>query len=252
MNGPAVYQADMSLSGKLRRRLVRLMARRPAKLDLQRPMVSFTFDDAPHSAATVGAEILEAHGARGTYYVAAGLAGQDGPAGRYASAEQMIAVERAGHELACHTYSHLDCGLAGAAQIAADVARNVEALQQWGARPATNFAYPYGDVCLDAKQSLGGRYDVLRALHPGVIRTGVDLNQAPSVGVEGPDGASLAQTWLKCAAASKTWLILYTHDVADQPSIWGCTPADLKALVAEAVALGFDIVTVAEGAKRLG
>ena len=38
-------------------------------------MVSFTFDDLPKSAVTTGAGMLEAHGARGTFYVSGGLVG---------------------------------------------------------------------------------------------------------------------------------------------------------------------------------
>jgi len=246
------YSADRSLRGKLRRRLVRGLARRPARLDLERPMVSFTFDDAPQSAATVGARILEAQDVRGTYYVAAGLAGAQGAVGRNATAAEMIAAQSLGHELACHTFSHLDCGQADWARIAADVDRNTEALAAWGARPATNFAYPYGDVSLDAKRALGGRYTVLRALHSGLIRTGVDLNQAPAVGIEGPGGEAKAMGWLERAARRRAWLILYTHDVADSPTPWGCTPSTLRTLVAAALRLQFDVVTVAEGAKRLG
>lgn len=214
-------------------------------------MLSFTFDDAPQSAVLAGARILQAHGLRGTYYVAAGLAGRKGPVGRYASAEEMLAAEAAGHELACHTFSHLDCGQASGARISADVDQNVAALNAWGARPATNFAYPYGDVCLAAKRALGGRFDLLRALHPGLIETGCDLNQAPAVGIEGEDGRAFAERWLERAARRKAWLILYTHDVDGRPSPWGSTPATLEALILAARRLEFDIVTVAEGAARL-
>jgi peptidoglycan/xylan/chitin deacetylase (PgdA/CDA1 family) len=38
-------------------------------------MVSFTFDDIPKSAATIGAAILEEYDARGTFYVSGGLVG---------------------------------------------------------------------------------------------------------------------------------------------------------------------------------
>src|SRR5262245_52879038 len=38
-----------------------------------RKVVSFTFDDFPRSAARVGAEVVEAHAARATYYVSMGL-----------------------------------------------------------------------------------------------------------------------------------------------------------------------------------
>ena len=39
-------------------------------------MVSFTFDDVPKCAATVGATILEEYGGRATFYVAGCLVSQ--------------------------------------------------------------------------------------------------------------------------------------------------------------------------------
>ncbi len=245
------YVADASLRGKLRRRAVRLLARRPARRSPQRPMISFSFDDAPATAVGIGAQILEGHGLRGTYFVSAGLADTHGPMGRYAGQAELMALAAKGHELACHTFSHLDCGRARAAAISADIERNRLALDEWGAPAAATFAYPYGDVSLDAKQVLQRRYGLLRGLHPGLIEAGVDLNQAPAVGVEGPDGESRARRWLWRAAERKAWLILYSHDVDDQPSPWGCTPGALAALVKLAVDGGFDVVTVAEGVRRL-
>lgn len=246
----AVYHPDLSLKGKLRRRLVRLVERRPARLKLDRPMVSFSFDDAPATAATTGAALLEARGVKGTYYVAAALAERDGPMGRFASLEQMREAAQAGHEIACHTFSHLDCGQASAAAITADVDRNAQALD--GCPPATTFAYPYGDVSLQAKQALGGRFNLLRSLHHGLITDGGDLNQTPAVGVEGPNGEAVALRWLKAAKARKAWLILYTHDVAEQASAWGCTPDAFARLIDTALAQDFEVVTVAEGARRCG
>jgi peptidoglycan/xylan/chitin deacetylase (PgdA/CDA1 family) len=92
----------------------------------------------------------------------------------------------------------------------------------------------------------------MRALHCGVVTAGSDLNQAPAVGVEGPDGEALAMGWLQRAARRKAWLILCMHDVADTPSPYGCTAAALERLVDAALAHGFEPVTVAEGAMRLG
>lgn len=245
------YSADRSLAGKLRRRLVRLAARRPARRGADRPMVSFTFDDIAASAATTGAAILEAQGVRGSYFISAGLAGGRGPMGAYAARDAILALQAAGHELACHTYSHLDCGQADAAAIAADAERNQAALRAWGVRPSQTFAYPYGDVSLAAKRALGGRYSLLRALHPGLVGRGTDLNQVPSVSLEGPRAAQTALHWLKRAVESRTWLILCGHDIADQHSPWGCAPAVLDELVRAALAAGCDVVTVAEGARRL-
>jgi peptidoglycan/xylan/chitin deacetylase (PgdA/CDA1 family) len=245
------YAADRSLKGKLRRRFARLMARRPAPCGPERPTVSFSFDDAPATAVEQGAAILEAAGLRGTYFVAAGLAGRTGVMGRDASGEELMTAHRAGHELACHTFSHLDCGQAARAQIVSDAARNSDAFRAWGAPPPTTFAYPYGDVSVAAKRALGGRFGVLRALHHGLIGPGSDLNQAPAVGIEGADGEAIASAWIDRAAQANAWLILYTHDVTDQPSPFGCTPDALKRLVDEALEAGCEVVTVAEGAKRV-
>jgi peptidoglycan/xylan/chitin deacetylase (PgdA/CDA1 family) len=251
MSEVAAYSADRSLKGKLRRRLVRLVARRPARRGPDRPMVSFSFDDAPATALADGRAVLEAHGLRGTYFIAAGLAGTTGPMGPNAASQAVMRAARAGHEIACHTYSHLDCGQADQRTIEADVDRNTAALSAWGAAPATTFAYPYGDVSLAAKKALGSRYDVLRGLHHGLIEVGTDLNQAPAVGIEGPDGEAVAHAWIDRAAARRGWLILYTHDVVEPPSPFGCTPAALQRLIEHALAAEAEVVTVAEGARRL-
>ena len=251
MDPVEAYSPDRSLRGKLRRRLAQWVDRRPARFDPARPMVSFCFDDAPASALAEGAARLEAHGARGTFYIAAGLAGRQGPMGRYGARKDVLAAAASGHDIGCHTYSHLDCGGAGAAAIAADAARNQKTLARWGLPPSTSFAYPYGDVSRAAKQALAPRYGLLRALHHGLIEAGSDLNQAPAVGIEGPGGEALALRWLDRAADRKVWLILYTHDVADTPSPWGCAPAALDRLVSAARNSGFDIVTVAEGVGRM-
>ena len=62
----------------------------------------------------------------------------------------------------------------------------------------------------------------------------------------------MANGWLDKAKARKAWLILYTHDVSETPSQWGCTTGALERLIDRAVAEGFDVVTVAEGARRIG
>lgn len=250
-NRVEAYSPDRSPKGKFRRRFVRLFARRAARLELNRPMLSFTFDDPAATATATGAKLLETRGLRGTFFVAAGLAGREGPMGRYASREEIVAVADRGHEVGCHTYSHIDCGRAIAAAIGADVDRNAATLRMWGLPKPVSFAYPYGDVSAAAKQVLGRRFEMLRALHKGFISDGSDLHQAPAVGIEGPTGEAEAAEWLDRAAARGGWLILYTHDIADQPSPWGCAAAALTRLIDAGIARGFDIVTVAEGLRRI-
>jgi peptidoglycan/xylan/chitin deacetylase (PgdA/CDA1 family) len=218
------YHADNSWRGKIRRRAVRLAARRPARAPTG-PMISFCFDDAPASAAEAGAAILERRGLKGSYFIAAAMAGTDVATGRMADATAVRRLADAGHEVGCHTYSHLDCGQATAEDAVEDVARNAA--------------------------TLAGRFALMRALHPGLVTAGADLNQAPAIGVEGADGEAHARRWLNRARGRKAWLILYTHDVAEDPTPWGCTPAALERLADTALGAGFEVVTVAEGARRV-
>jgi len=244
------YTADRSLYGKLRRRVARVMHVRPARLDMSRPMVSFTFDDAPGSAAITGAAILERHNVHGTYFICAGLMGRPCHLGAYARVDEVKALAAAGHEIACHTFSHLDCGKASSRDIAHELDRNQQALRNMHLAPSQTFAYPYGDVSRQAKSLLNTRYLASRALHHGLITTGTDLNQTPGVGIEGEDSETTAMHWLRKAAAVPAWLVLYTHDVRENPSPWGCTPDVFERVVAAACAMGFEIVTYAEGARR--
>lgn len=246
------YSADRTLYGKLRRRLAQAVTRKPARLHgLARPLLTLSFDDAPVSAAENGARILARHGLLGTYFISAGLMGKDSHLGHFARVDEVKALAAAGHEIACHTFSHLDCGKATAARIACNLDQNLTALRHMGIRPPVTFAYPYGDVSPQAKTVLDARYLAARALHHGLITTGSDLNQAPAVGIEGACGEQTALAWLDRAAKTpSSWLVLYTHDVRAEPSDWGCTPEALDRLIVAALGLGFDIVPFAEGARR--
>ena len=245
------YEPDRSLKGKLRRRLVRLAHRRPLTVGPKGPMLSISFDDAPATAALAGAKILEARGLKGTYYVSAGLAGQEAPMGVCATGADYQRLSAAGHEIACHTHSHIDCGQATGPEALADCERNRARLAAWSEAPLRSFAFPYGDVSAGPKQALSEKFTTLRGLHHGVITAGSDLNQVPAVGIEGPGGEATAMTWLETAASRRAWLILYTHDVADTPSAWGCTPASLERIIARAVELDFRIGPVGEIADEL-
>ncbi len=71
------------------------------------PLVSFTFDDVPDSAYTNGAAVLEQHGVRGTFYIATGTLGAADSHWRVIGRDQVRALHERGHEIGCHTFSHV-------------------------------------------------------------------------------------------------------------------------------------------------
>ena len=247
----APYRPDLSLKGKLRRRLVRLQHRRPAPRGPERGWVTFSFDDAPETAVETGAAVLEARGIAATYFICAGLAGTRAHLGRYADASQVRAAAARGHEIACHTFSHLDCGGASAAEVEADLARNARAFADWGVAPAQTFAYPYGDVSGPAKRVLGARFALSRALQPGRIGVGADLAQAPATSMDGPRGEASTLAALHETAGRGGWLILFAHQVTPEPGEFAVHPDALARMADAARGLRLEPVTAAEGARRL-
>jgi peptidoglycan/xylan/chitin deacetylase (PgdA/CDA1 family) len=246
-----VQHADSSLRGKLRRRRARLWRSRPLRVAPPVPIVSFTFDDIAESAAEAGAAALEARGVRGAFYISAALCGREGPMGRYADAEAVRRLAHAGHEIGCHTYTHLECGPADPDRLAREVEINAASLTELCGAPPETFAYPLGDVSCSAKRELAPRFRLMRALHPGLVSRGSDLDQAPSVPVDGPDGEARAALWIERAARRRSWLILCLHDVADRPSPWGCTPETLARLIDRAQQTGCEILPVARALDRI-
>ena len=252
MGESAEFERRHTLAGKLGRETARLIARRPAAKSPAAAMVSFTFDDAPASAATTAAAKLEAAGYRGTYFVSAGyMDGADGPIAPYADWTAIEGLAARGHEIACHTHGHRNCAVIGPAQSVAEIERNAQAFERHRLAAPTTFAYPFGDLSGAAKGALAPRFALLRATHPGLIARGSDLNQAPAVAIEGPEAAQTGIGWLERGKAAGAWLILYTHDVTVAPSPYGCTPAAFDAVVHRTAELGLEVVTVAEGAARL-
>ena len=47
------------------------------------------------------------------------------------------------------------------------------------------------------------------------------------------------------------WLIIFTHDVREQPSPWGVTPEDYDLLLGAIYASGADVVTVGDMVRRI-
>ena len=247
-----IYRADPSLRGKLRRRLVRLYHRHPAMTAPPGPMISFSFDDAPRSAATTGASILETYNARGTFLVCGALTGTTFTTGLLASDAELVDLHRRGHEIGCHTLDHIDCGQMDELTIRRSLDANAGVLTGLGLPSPTAFAYPYGDVSSGAKRAVATRFRLARGLHPGLVGKGTDLHQAPALGLEGEQSLAQARHWMARALRETAWLILFTHNVHDDPGEFDISSAGFEGLVRDAKGQGFQFVTLSEGARLVG
>jgi peptidoglycan/xylan/chitin deacetylase (PgdA/CDA1 family) len=201
------------------------------RLRNEAPMVSFTFDDIPKSAATIGAGILEDHGVRGTFYVSGGLVSTtSSPHWVAVDAPDIVALHRRGHEIGCHTFSHSRACDLDAAALAAEIEQNRRYLLSVDPSiKIENFAYPFGYGSFWRKQQLKAAFQSCRGIVPGVNSGTVDLQFLRAMPlIDQHIDRDAIERALDETQINNGWLIFYGHDVAEAPSPYGCSPALLN------------------------
>ena len=215
---------------KVSHRLARHFRVQPFQLRNKAPMVSFTFDDIPKSAATTGAGILEHHGVRGTFYVSGGLVGATSPHWVAADAPDIAALHRRGHEIGCHTFSHRRTCDLDAASLRAEIEQNRRYLHSVDPTiKIENFAYPFGYGSFGRKGQLKAAFQSSRGIVPGVNSGTVDLQFLRAMPlIDCHIDRDAIERALDETHINNGWLIFYGHDVVEAPSPYGCSPALLS------------------------
>ena len=215
------------------------------------PMISFTFDDFPRSALTVGGRILTDHGWRGTYYGAMGLMGRNSSEGPMFTRADLDDLLTAGHELACHTLDHTSCLAVSAGKFVNGCANNRrQAAAMLNGHRLRNLSFPHGHVTLAAKHLLRLAYDTCRSIEWGINTDPVDLGFLRANPIYSRLTIEPVKQLIETNRQAKGWLILYTHDVAIDPSPCGCTPEYFQEVLGCVLNSGAEVVTIREGASR--
>jgi peptidoglycan/xylan/chitin deacetylase (PgdA/CDA1 family) len=231
----------------MRRSVLAASCQRRSLLRNETPVVSFTFDDFPRTALSVGGEILKAAGARGTYYAAIGLMGTISEVGEQFRRKDIDNLLRDGHELGSHTFSHVSSRRMPAPRFCDEVLKGQLAIDELLGEPGPrSFAFPFGDVTLRAKQRISGNVASSRSIWGGFNGPVLDLNllRAHSL-YGGRDAFPRIRELIAENVRRKSWLIFYTHDITDRPSPYGCTP-ELLELAVSCAARYSEIRTVAD------
>jgi peptidoglycan/xylan/chitin deacetylase (PgdA/CDA1 family) len=249
-----MYPDWSSLKARVSNKLARHLRLAPFCLRNQSPMVSFTFDDAPESAATVGAGMLDEYDARATFYISGGLVDKWSGHWNGINAEAIVELHRSGHEVACHTFSHVRAIDLDAAAMAAEIEKNRNYLLSLDASiRIENFAYPYGVGSVLRKGQLGKIFHSSRGIVPGVNSGIVDLQYLRSTPLINRDiDINGIDRVFDEAVANSGWLIFYSHDVAAEPSPYGCSPSLLRHALDAAIRRKIPILNVADALRCAG
>ncbi len=238
---------------KMRRRGGRYLDVRPVPVTPERGVFSLSFDDIPETAWTEAGPILAEHDVKATYSVCGGFEGGQNLDLPQFTTEHLQALFAAGHEVGCHTFSHLSSLRASTAAYAADLDRNAYwVAERLDGHRMQTFAWPFGDISVIGKGVVAERFGLARGIRDGVNVGRADRAAVQAIGLEsrrlpGYDlDALMAET-----ATKKGWLIAYGHDVMDGPTPYGCTPDDLDRVIRLAKAAGLEIRPVGEAWARM-
>jgi peptidoglycan/xylan/chitin deacetylase (PgdA/CDA1 family) len=227
--------------------LSRWAAQRVVPLRNRQPLVSFTFDDFPRTALALGGSILQAHHLRGTYYTALGLMNRaESPVGPTFTRDDLPAAIGAGHELGCHTFSHCHAWNTPPDEFEQSLLANQNALREL--LPDAGFktmSYPIGVPRPRTKRITGGYFAACRGGGQTFNAGTMDLNNLRALFIEKAT-PEFMQAVIQQNAQSSGWLIFATHDVAEQPTRFGCTPQRFETVVRQAVESGAAILPVSE------
>jgi peptidoglycan/xylan/chitin deacetylase (PgdA/CDA1 family) len=240
-------------SGVLRR-AARHYRSKPFAMRNAAPLVSFTFDDVPDSAYINGATVLENHGVRGTFYIAGGTLGSADAHWRVIDRVQVRALHDQGHEIGCHTFSHVPVERLSARALAEECRRNREMLLDMCPDiQLTNFCYPFGRASLTRKLELQKQFDTCRGIYEGINAATIDLGMLRVIELyDRTLTPEKLQTVLRETRERNGWLIFYTHDVATPPSWIGCSPRLLQTVVEAVQAEGMPCLTIRDALTAIG
>lgn len=111
-------------------------------------VVTFTFDDGSASQTT-GAEVLQRHGMRGTFYVISGAIASPG----YLGHEQLRRIAEQGHEIGGHTVTHPDLTQVSPDEMRRQICDDRANLSRWGYQ-VTSFTAPFDEVDDDVRGAI--------------------------------------------------------------------------------------------------
>jgi peptidoglycan/xylan/chitin deacetylase (PgdA/CDA1 family) len=169
-----------------------------------------------------------------------------------ATAGDVDALHRAGHEIGCHTHDGVPVDELRPAELARQVELSAEAFRGGAAdRRFSSFSYPAGAVTVAAKRQLARRFASLRGATPG-LNTGVaDLALLRSVEIGDPTVGRTPEQWLDLAHAEGGWLVFHCRDVDGGSPGGGATSEQLDRTVTRACDLGFEVLPVRHAIGRL-
>ena len=208
-----------------------------------RAVVSLTFDDGYDNEYTQALPLLNKYGFHSTQFIITDLIGQSG----YMTSAQVIAMNKAGNEMASHTVTHNDLTQESTSTLTNELSASKTQLGKWSAQTPTDLAYPYGLYNNTVVSYVKQYYTAARGVEDGL--NSKDNWNPYDIKVQNIyDNTTTAQVadWVKQAQMTNTWLVFVYHSVNPDTSagLYNVTPTQLDSQLSAIKASGVTVETM--------
>jgi peptidoglycan/xylan/chitin deacetylase (PgdA/CDA1 family) len=235
------------------RRFARWFGRRPCLIQMESPVISFTFDDFPRSALLTGGPILEQFGVTGTFYASMGLMGTIAPTGEIFHLEDLKRLTDGKHEIGCHTFDHCHAWNTRPKDFEASIVRNTQALRSvLPDAEIKTLSYPIANPRPDTKRRAAKYFQGCRSGGQTYNAQTCDLNGLDAFFLEqSRDNLGAIKKIIDANCRDRGWLIFATHDVGDNPTPYGCKPSFFEDVVRYSVDSAATLLPVSQALELI-
>ena len=242
------------IAWKYKKLLAKHLYCKTVSLKINKPIISFSFDDAPRTAFINGGKILKTYGAEATFYVSFGLLGSDSPSGAIGLQADLRCALDNGHEIGCHTYDHKNSWKTETDLFVQSVLKNSQALSTLF--PETTFlslAYPICAPRPQTKKIIGKLFRCCRGGGQTFNVGKTDLNLLKAFFLDLRTGVKVKEIkqLIDKNIEAGGWLIFATHDINDNPSLYGCSKKFFDEVVKYAAHSNALILPVGKACERV-
>ncbi|GMX58355.1 MAG: hypothetical protein MCSN_0090 [Candidatus Microsyncoccus archaeolyticus] len=178
------------------------------------PMITFTFDEAYHSAYSEAYPILTKYGYTGTVYVPTDFVGQPG----HLTLTELWALQNNAWEIGSQGKTYSDLTTLDETELSEEILGSRASLESnflhiWG------FASPYGKYNEEVLNLTSTQYLYHRTINPGLNNIPLAEDQVyelKAVNVTSETTVEEVKDWMIQAKNEKKWLILVFHDIDGQ------------------------------------
>jgi peptidoglycan/xylan/chitin deacetylase (PgdA/CDA1 family) len=191
---------------------------------------------------------------KATYYISLGKVGQDSNVGRICEIEDIKNLIEEGHEIGNHTFDHVNMNHSSIDYFEKSILKNNEVYQElFSQNSFRTLSYPYGVGKRNTIKVAKKYFRCARTTNQGINYGKVCLFMLKATPVYG-NGRNFEKIkqLIHKNIEKRGWLNLYTHDINENPSEFGCTPEYFKKVIEYSVKSGSKIATLDDVCDIIG